>query len=348
VVARRSEMSFLEHLEELRGTLFRVIILLLVGMIACFAFADRIQSLLTLPFDRAAARAGEGAGQLVLLAPTEGFIVHVKIALFAGLMVVSPLVFWQIWRFVSPGLHKKERRAAFPVILSASVCFLGGAAFGFNMLSFATEFFLTFATTDVANQWSLSSYIGFVTQLVLAFGLVFELPLVIFILSRMGIVSPATLSKFRRHAIVGILLTSAILTPPDPISQVMLAGPVYLLFELSILISRMVYRRRQIEEEAGDNPPDDDPSGDGPSGNDTGPAPDSAPEPEAKRQAPESSPVAEKPEADKAGTDSVSAEPQGPAADAAADGPAAEPQNRRRRPRRDLDLFDDQDEWGYD
>ncbi len=346
MAARRSEMSFLEHLEELRGTLFRVIIMLLAGMVACFAFADRIQSLLTLPFDRAAARVGEGAGQLVLLAPTEGFIVHVKIALFAGLMVVSPLVFWQIWRFVSPGLHKKERRAAFPIILSASVCFLGGAAFGFNMLSFATEFFLTFATSEVANQWSLSRYIGFVTQLVLAFGLVFELPLVIFILSRMGIVSPATLSKFRRHAIVGILLTSAILTPPDPISQVMLAGPVYLLFELSILISRIVYRRRMEAETEDNPPPPDSPSGDQEGDSDDGN--DSGPEPEADGERPDAAPKAEKQEADKASADSGSREPQSPAADDAADEPAAEPQNRRRRPRRDLDLFDDQDEWGYD
>lgn len=266
-------MTFLEHLDELRTVIVRVLAVLLAGMVACFAFAPRIQSILTLPFDRAAARVGATAGSLVLLAPTEGFIVHVKIALFAGLLATSPLIFWQIWRFVAPGLYVRERRAALPVILSATVCFLGGAWFGFQVLGLATEFFLRFATVDVVNQWSLSRFIGFVTRLMLAFGVVFELPLVIFVLSRMGLVTPKMLSGWRRHAVVAILIVGAVLTPPDPISQLLLAGPLYLLFEVSIVVSRLVYRKRRRDEaeraDDGTPPPEDGPpapgdGGDGP------------------------------------------------------------------------------------
>lgn len=427
---RSADMSFLDHLEELRGVLFRVVIIALVGMIACFIFAARIQDLLTLPFDRAAARIGLAAGQLALLAPTEGFIVHVKIALFTGLMIGSPLIFWQIWRFVSPGLYPTEKRFAFPIVASASLCFLGGAAFGFNILSFATEFFLKFATADIANQWSLTKYIGFVTRLVFAFGLVFELPLVIFILSRMGLVTPQTLSAYRRHAVLGILVLAAILTPPDPISQAMLAGPVYLLFEISILISRIVYRRRKRssgDEEDG-SPPDDpgpandrDPSpgggGDAQAapakeeqqapGSGTGPAPpkddagaramNSDLDPAASQHAQndraasdlaaaaaEALRRAQKPQAEAGDTGSAGTDPDDPItpghgadgeaampdadrssgpdgqvdaanpAETSGEKPAPEgelpdgPPSRRRRPRRDLDLFEDEDEWGMD
>jgi sec-independent protein translocase protein TatC len=241
---KKKEMSFLGHLDELRTVLVRVIITLLVGMVLCFGFARYIQKILVFPFDKAAQRVGEAAGQLVLLTPTEGFIVHLKIALFAGLLLGIPVIFVHIWQFVSPGLYKHERKSAFPVILAASVCFIGGSAFGYNVIGFATEFFLRFSTPDIANQWSLSKYIAFVSRLMLAFGVVFELPLVIFILSRMGLVTPKLLSQYRKHAFISILVVGAILTPPDPISQMMLAGPVYLLFEFSILVSRMVYRKR--------------------------------------------------------------------------------------------------------
>ncbi len=250
-------MTFLEHLGELRVVVFRVLITLIAGMAACLGFARWIQQLLILPFESAAARLGAEAGQLALLSPTEGFIVHLKIAFFAGIIVGSPVIFYHIWRFVAPGLYARERRAALPVILSATVCFLSGVVFGFYVLSFATEFFLRFSTAEIANQWSLTRYIGFVTRLVFAFGVVFELPLVIFILSRMGLVTPDTLKRYRRHAAIGIVVLAAVLTPPDPISQMLLALPVYLLFEFSILVSRMVYRKRMEpeEEQAGERRP---------------------------------------------------------------------------------------------
>lgn len=321
--SRASSMTFLEHLDELRGVIVRVLAVVLVGMVACFAFAARIQQILTLPFDRAAARVGANAGSLVLLAPTEGFIVHVKIALFAGLLLGSPLIFWQIWRFVAPGLLVGERRAALPVILSATVFFLGGAWFGFQVLGLATEFFLRFATADVVNQWSLSRFIGFVTRLMLAFGVVFELPLVVFILSRMGLVTPKMLAGWRRHAVVAILVVGAILTPPDPISQMLLAGPLYLLFEFSILVSRMVHRKRRIEEAqaaSDDEPPPDEPDD---------PPPTAGPNGGGTR--PPQEPAAAAPTGD-------AAEPAAPAGEPEAPPP---PRSVRPGPRRDLDLFED-------
>jgi sec-independent protein translocase protein TatC len=254
-------MTFLEHLDELRGVILRALAALVATSVLCFVFAPQLQSLLTLPFDRAAARLGTDSGSLVLLAPTEGFVVHVKLALFGGLILASPVIFWQIWRFVAPGLYARERRATLPVIAGATLCFLAGAWFGFHAIGLATEFFLRFATADVANQWSLARYIGFVTRLVLAFGLVFELPLVIFVLSRMGLVTPRTLGRYRRHAAVAFLVAGAVLTPPDPVSQLLLAVPVYLLFEVSILVSRLVHRQRRPDDDSGPErasmPPED-------------------------------------------------------------------------------------------
>jgi sec-independent protein translocase protein TatC len=237
-------MSFWDHLEELRGTLFRVVVTTFLAMLACYAFSDTLRDLLIRPFVQASARIGSGAGNLILFRPTEGFIVQLKIALFAGLVVSSPVNFWHLWRFVSPGLHASERRAALPFILVATGLFLSGVAFGFRLLGYTTEFFLRFGSPVIANQWSLSAFIGFVTQMLLAFGLVFELPLGIFVLAKLGLVDHHTLRRYRRHAIVGILVVAAVLTPPDPVSQLIMATPLYLLYEISVLVCAVVLRKR--------------------------------------------------------------------------------------------------------
>ncbi len=245
-------MTFWDHLEELRGTLFRILLTVGIGMIGCFFASEWIREFLILPFHRAAGQIGENAGSLVLLKPTEGFVVQLKIALFAGLIATAPVTFYHVWRFVAPGLHQHERGAALPFISVATLLFLVGAAFGYNVLAFATQFFLKFSSTEIANSWSLSAYIGFVTRMVLAFGIVFELPLAIYVLARMGIVDKDTLKRFRRHAAVGILALAAVLTPPDPVSQLTLALPVYLLYEISLIVCHFTLKgkaRREEEEE---------------------------------------------------------------------------------------------------
>jgi sec-independent protein translocase protein TatC len=252
-------LGFLDHLDELRTVFVRVAITWMIGMVACFAFAGILQSILTLPFNLAVEASGLHNVRLSLLRPTEGFVTHMKIAFFAGMIFTSPIVFYHIWSFVSPGLKKGEKRAAFPLLIVGSIMFLVGVAFGYNVLRFATAFFLSFETPDVANQWSLSSYISYVSMLMLAFGIVFQLPLVIFVLSRMGLVGPTFLRGVRRHALITILIFSAVLTPPDPFSQMIMAGPLYLLYELSILISWMVYRKKEELDSATDDSDDPEP-----------------------------------------------------------------------------------------
>ncbi|MCB9472407.1 MAG: twin-arginine translocase subunit TatC [Candidatus Delongbacteria bacterium] len=250
-------LTFWDHLDELRTTLFHISITTVVAMVACYALSDSLRDLLLSPFVKAAATIGSGAGSLVLLRPTEGFVVQLKLALFAGLIVSSPLNFWHLWRFISPGLHENERRAALPFISVATLLFLTGVLFGFQILAYTTGFFLQFATAEVSNQWSLSAYIGFVTQMLLAFGIIFELPLVIWILARMGLVTQHTLRQYRRHAIVVILVISAILTPPDPVSQLVMAVPLWLLYELSVLVCVLVLREPRPQEPVSDGAQDD-------------------------------------------------------------------------------------------
>lgn len=236
-------MTFWDHLEELRGTLLRIVITTCLALLACYALADPIRDLLIRPFVQASARIGGTPGSLILFRPTEGFIVQLKIALFAGLVLSSPINFWHLWRFVSPGLRPAERRATLPFVGVATLLFVGGVAFGFQLLGYTTEFFLRFGSPVIANQWSLSAFIGFVTQMLLAFGLVFELPLVIYVLARLGLVDHHTLRRYRRHSIVGILVVAAVLTPPDPVSQVIMATPLYLLYEASVVVCAVVLRK---------------------------------------------------------------------------------------------------------
>jgi sec-independent protein translocase protein TatC len=237
-------MTFWEHLDELRGVLVRSAAVVLGLMTLCFLFASQLQEWLVRPFALAAAKVGPAAGQLALLSPTEGFLVRMKLAFFTGLLLGSPYLFLQIWGFVSPALHAKEKRLVLPVVGVASTLFLLGAAFGYFIMGIATEFLLRFSTPDIGNQWSLSSYLTFLTQIMLGLGLVFQLPLVLLFLMRLGLVTPAQLTHWRRHALVGILVAVALLPMQDPLSLVLMSAPLYLLYETSILAGRLLLKPR--------------------------------------------------------------------------------------------------------
>ena len=238
------EMTFWEHLDELRGTLLRCVAGILLGMAVCLFFADRLQDALVWPFAHAAARVGPEAGRLALLTPTEGFLVRMKLGLFGGLLLASPWVFLQAWGFVSPGLKAREKRLVLPVVGTATLLFLAGAAFGYAVMAVATEFLLHFATPSIGNTWSLSSYLTFTVQIMLGLGLVFQLPLVLLFLMRLGLVAPAQLAGWRRHAAVAILVAVAVLPMQDPLSLVLMSAPLYLLYEASILAGRLLARPR--------------------------------------------------------------------------------------------------------
>jgi sec-independent protein translocase protein TatC len=165
-------------------------------------------------------------------------VAHLKLSLIAGVLVSSPVLFFEFWRFVSPGLYSGERKTVFGVVVFSTLLFIAGAVFAWMvMLEPAISLFRSFETGGVRGHWSLAAYTGFLGRFVLVFGLAFQMPLMILGLARLGVISPRGLRRYRSHVIVGLLILSALLTPPDPVTQVLLALPLYLLFELSVLLA---------------------------------------------------------------------------------------------------------------
>jgi sec-independent protein translocase protein TatC len=230
--------SFMEHLDELRGCLVRVALALLVSTVAAFAFKDELFAFFLIPIQPLLA---EEPGILSVLSPLEMFIVYLKLSFVAGLSATYPYVLFQVWGFLAPALRGKERRAVAPFLFFGSLAFFAGAAFCYSfVLPVGLEVLHDMLPPEVEAHYSTASYFGLVTLMVLAFGLVFDLPVVMVLLARVGILHPKTVAKYRRYIIVGVFVVGAMLTPPDPYTQLMLAGPLWILFEVGLLISRLV------------------------------------------------------------------------------------------------------------
>lgn len=232
-------MGFLEHLEELRIRLIRIILILAGGTAVGLFFSESLVQFLLLPFHP------QNNQHLALLYPVEGFTVRIKVALTAGLFLTSPLWFMQLWGFIGPGLYSRERKVIIPVVAISAGMFLLGAAFGWWMLPYALRYFQSLTVPGVEVSWSLARYIDFVLQILLAFGLIFELPLFIYAAARLGVVTPQTLRRYRRHAIIVILIIAAILTPPDVFTQIILSIPLIILYEVGILAASTANRQRR-------------------------------------------------------------------------------------------------------
>lgn len=224
------EMSFLDHLEELRRRILKSLAAVVIFAIGAYFISDWLVNIVSAPLHDIG---------VYFKAPAEAFMVRLKISIFSGAVVAAPVIFYQAWMFVGPGLYKTEITVVIPIVLSATVFFLVGGAFCFfYVVPLAIRFLLGFATENMKPMIMIGDYISFVGMLVLAFGIVFELPVASFILGRMGVIDHKFLSRGRRYAVVGILILGSLLTPPDVISQILLAGPLYLLYEISILIVR--------------------------------------------------------------------------------------------------------------
>ena len=240
------KQPFLSHLEELRQRLIYIAIALGVGFGICYFFAEELFLLLVLPLK---ANLPEG-DRLIFTNLPEMFFTYLKCAFVSGIMLVSPFIFYQLWMFVAPGLYQKEKKYIIPFVVSSTFLFVGGALFGyFVVFPFGFKFFLSFASDTVQALPSVKQYFSFSLKLLIAFGLVFELPVVVFFLSRMGLVTARFLRKKRKYAILLTFVLAAILTPPDVITQAMMAGPLIILYEVGIIIAGVSERKKREKKE---------------------------------------------------------------------------------------------------
>jgi sec-independent protein translocase protein TatC len=232
------KMPFMEHLGELRVRIMRSLIALLIGLGLTLPFSQKIVDYLARPV--------QATGHtLVFLALTEAFWVQMKVAVLVGLFLAAPAILWQVWAFIAPGLHSHEKKYAAPFVLIGSLLFIGGGVFSLKIVTpYAVAFLLSYSRPGLQPMISIGSYIDFLLKFTLAFGFVFELPLAITLLSRMGVVTPAALAKNRKYAILGAFVASAILTPtPDAFNQALMAGPLIILYEVGIICARIFGRR---------------------------------------------------------------------------------------------------------
>jgi sec-independent protein translocase protein TatC len=227
-------MSFTDHLEDLRKRLFRVVIGAFVGFLACYGFKEYLFGLLMKPLLEVL----PPESTMIFTSLPEAFFTYLKVSFVAGVFLASPYIFYQIWKFVGPGLYDTEKKFIIPIAIFSALFFVTGALFGyFIVFPLGFNFFMGYATEMIQPMPSLREYLSFSIKLLFAFGLAFELPLFIFFLARLGIVNSKSLKKHRKYAILLAFVASALLTPPDIISQVLMSGPLVILYELGILVA---------------------------------------------------------------------------------------------------------------
>lgn len=231
------ELTYLEHLSELRKRIIISFLAVVVGAGTAYVFVEELVSYFL---------STAGTLEFVYLSPPELFLTYLKISLILGLMATAPVVLYQIWVFVRPALSGRERLYFLLSLIFGSIFFYVGVFFAFVViLPITIEFFLKYATGEIRPMFSIGSFVGFQLTIMVAFGASFELPMLVLALTKVGLIGPEILKKYRTFALLLILILAAILTPPDVISQILLGGPMYALFELSILVSSVLAKKER-------------------------------------------------------------------------------------------------------
>ena len=244
------QSSFVEHLTELRSRLVKSIVYLFIFFIVCYFFAENIYSFLLAPYAEAV-KDDEVNRRMIFTALHETFITYLKVAFFAAIFITSPIILTQIWKFVAPGLYKNEKRALLPYLIATpTLFFLGGMLVYYLIMPLAIKFFLSFETTaqftnlPIQLEAKVNEYLSLIMRLIFAFGISFQLPVLLSLLARVGFIDSQYLKKRRKYVIIIIFSVAAILTPPDPITQIGLGIPLLILYELSILSVRLIEKKK--------------------------------------------------------------------------------------------------------
>lgn len=231
-------MALVEHLAELRKRLIIAIVAIVAGAVVVFAFYDQLLGLMIEPYEEVT-----GQDKLVILSPLEGFSARLKLAGFGGIFLASPIVLFQVWRFITPGLHKREKRYAIPFIAASVVLFAMGATLAIFTFPRALEFLVDISGEDVETLFSPEKYVTFVAKVIIAFGIAFEFPILLVFLQLANVVSSRRLLKAWRGAVVGTFAAAAVITPSqDPVSMLAMALPMSLFYFLAILVGRLLRR----------------------------------------------------------------------------------------------------------
>jgi len=238
-------MPVTQHLEELRSRLIKCFVAVIAGFLFSYAFAKHLFNFLIHPLIVASPNV-----KLIYTSPQEAFVTYMKISFFAGLFLAAPVIFYQLWKFIVPGLYDKERTYVVPFVMAACIFFILGASFAFFVaFPFAFKFFMSFTTDRIEALPSMREYLSLCMSLIIAFGITFELPVIMFFLARLGIVDHKKLKRSRKYAVLIIACAAAFLTPPDMLSMILLIVPLYCLYELSILVVYFTRKKNAPAEE---------------------------------------------------------------------------------------------------
>ncbi|MBN2374419.1 twin-arginine translocase subunit TatC [bacterium] len=234
-------LPFSSHLAEIRYRLIRVIVFLSILFVLCFSLSETILDIVRAPIINQ---------NLIFISPTEAFFVHLKLGFFTALALSIPFILYHVWAFIAPGLKIDEQKNTLPFVILSSLFFTLGILFAYYIiLPLGLDFLLKYKTSSLVPNITVGYYISFIARLLLVFGVIFELPLIVLFFTKIGILKPPMLTKNRKYSILIIFIVSAILTPPDVVTQILMAVPLVFLYELSVIICRMVYKQKQKNRE---------------------------------------------------------------------------------------------------